>query len=84
MGYLIGLPQSTWLCGKRSKRGHPQFAKQILMTSGLRRANVASRWTPEFTKEVGALKGTLFFSHTQVKRAIFAKKIESISLVQNS
>ena len=42
-GLSIGLPQSSWLCGKRSKRGHPQFAAQILMTSGLRRANVATR-----------------------------------------
>ena len=42
-GQSIGLPQSSWVCGKRSKRGHPQFAAQILMTSGLRRANVATR-----------------------------------------
>ena len=34
---------------------------------GLHFANVLSRWAPEFTKEVGALEGTLFFSHTQEK-----------------
>ena len=42
-GLSIGLPQSSWLCGKRSKRGHPQFAAQILMTSELRRASVFPR-----------------------------------------
>ena len=38
----IGLPQGSWVCGKRSKRGHPQFAEQILMTSWLHRAKVAT------------------------------------------
>ena len=34
---------------------------------GLHFATVASRWAPEFTKEVGALESTAFFSHTQAK-----------------
>ena len=43
-------------------------------------ANVLSRWSNEFTNEIGVLEGTTKNANTQAKDTLFAKKIDFIYL----